>query len=118
MSLNFGKFNNKFNIAILCVAVLAILFAFLYSVSSVCAIISTIFCVALFIMLGLKFVFKYKLRVRKSNKMQKFLDETQTSKTETFIEHNDRASYLMYAMMFFLFALLFLITFFKTIGLF
>jgi len=116
--INFGKFNNKFNIAILCVAVLAILFALLYSVSKVFAIIATLLAFVDFVMLGLKFVFKYKLRVQKTNRMQKFLDETQTSKTETLIEYNDRASYLMYAMMFFLFAIMFLITFFKTIGLF
>ena len=118
MSFNFGKFNNKFNIAILCVAVLAIVFAFLYSVSKVFAILTTLLCVALFTMLGIKFIFKFKLRVNRTKRMQKFLDETETSKTETFIEHNDRASYMMYALIFFVFALIFLVTFFKTIGLF
>ena len=116
--INFGKFNNKFNIAILCVAVLAILFALLYSVSNVFAIIASLFAFATFIMLGLKFVFKYKLRVQKSNKMQKFLDETQTPKTDTFVEKSDRATYLMYAMMFFLIAIMFLVAFFKMINLF
>ena len=118
MKFIFGKFNNKFNIAILSVAVLAIVFAFLYSYSVVCAIISTLLCVALFVLLGIKFIFKYKLRVHKSNQMQKFTENTEQTKTQTFIEKNDRATYIMYALIFFLFAILFFVAFIKTIGLF